>query len=453
MARHLIPGDKAIRSALRVPDQQIKDARDAKAAGLPVTVPKMTRILDGDGLYLLSCVKGVSHAWRFDYVFRGVAKTLSLGKYPAVGLADARSVAADFRALIAKGINPSDERKAEKERVRHEMLVEQLLAAGKPLPGSFEDVARRWSKEKHALEVSEGHVATTLLRLEQDVFPWLGARPIGSIEAPDVLECLRRVQERGALETAHRIKGACGQVFRFAIGEGKWNCGRDPTADLRDAMPQPVASVHAAITDPRQLARLLVDIHRYSGTLVVRVALKLSPLLFQRPGEIRFMEWQQIDLDAAMWTVPAAAMKRRLEGKRHGAVHLVPLSRQAVELLKELQPVSGKGSHVFPGLRGDSRPISESTLSAALKALGYPGEVMTAHGFRATARTILAEVLEEEDGLIDAQLAHTVRDANGKSYNRTTWVNQRRLMMQKWADYLDDLRLKQGQTERASPAV
>ena len=229
--RNLILGDKALQAALKIPNQEIRDMRDALARKLPPKFPKLRRLLDGDGLYLLIAVKGVSHAWRFDYTFRGLEKTLSLGVYPKVSLADARKKANEFRAMVAAGVNPSDVRKSEKATIRQELHLRTLIATGRPLPGTFEDIARRWSETIHVKAVSEGHAATTLRRLELYIFPWLGSRPIGTIEPPEVLTCLRRIESRGASDTAHRTMNACGQVFRFGISEG--SCARDPTADLR----------------------------------------------------------------------------------------------------------------------------------------------------------------------------------------------------------------------------
>ena len=412
--------------------------RDALARKLPPKFPKLRRLLDGDGLYLLIAVKGVSHAWRFDYTFRGLEKTLSLGVYPKVSLADARKKANEFRAMVAAGVNPSDVRKSEKATIRQELHLRTLIATGRPLPGTFEDIARRWSETIHVKAVSEGHAATTLRRLELYIFPWLGSRPIGTIEPPEVLTCLRRIESRGASDTAHRTMNACGQVFRFGISEG--SCARDPTADLRDALAPVNSKVHAAITDPKELQALLKAMDVYKGGLVTKTALRLSAQLFQRPGEIRQMEWDEVDLQNDLWTLPSGRMKRTKDGKANGPPHLVPLSKQAASLLRELKPLTGSGRYVFPSVRSAARPMSDGTVITALKAMGYPADVMTAHGFRATARTILAEVLDVEAQVIEAQLAHLVIDPNGDSYNRASWVARRREMMQTWADYLDDVR-------------
>ena len=440
-----------LQAALKVPNQQIRDARDALAKGLPPKFPKLHRLLDGEGLYLLIAVKGVSHAWRFDYTFRGLEKTLSLGVYPKVGLADARRKAEEFRVLVAAGVNPSDLRKSEKGKVQQELRLRKLLATGQPLPGTFEEIARRWSMTVHVKAVSAGHAATTLRRLELNLFPWLGARLIGTIEPPEVLTCLRRIETRGNSDTAHRTMNACGQVFRFGISEGA--CTRDPTADLRDALAPVNSKVHAAITDPKELQVLLKAMDVYTGGLVTKTALRLSAHLFQRPGEIRQMEWAEVDLTRELWTVPSERMKRTKDGKANGPPHLVPLSKQSVALLRELHPVNGGGRFVFPSVRTAARPMSDGTVISALKTMGYSADVMTAHGFRATARTILAEVLDIEAQVIEAQLAHLVTDPNGDSYNRASWVARRREMMQTWSDFLDEVRKGKFTLKKAEPAL
>lgn len=291
----------------------------------------------------------------------------------------------------------------------------------------------------HEAKVSPGHAQRTRIRFEQDVFPWLGARPIAEIEAPEVLRCVRRVVERGAIETAHRIKDACSQVFRFAIAETI--CKRNPAADLRDALP-PVPSRHlAAIVEPKRAAELLRAMTEYAGHPVTRAALTLSALLFLRPGELRQIEWAWIDLDAGILDIPAALMKRSKKDKANGASHFVPLAPQAVEVLRVLQPLTGHGRYVFPSLLTDQRPMSENTVRSALRRMGYSNDDMTAHGFRAMARTMAAERLGIAPEVIEAQLDHAVQDSLGRAYNRTQYLDQRRELMNKWADYLDRLRV------------
>lgn len=418
MPRHLISGDAAIRAV---------KAGDPRA-----------RLTDGDGLYLKLFVKGGSHGWRIDYSFAGKRNTLSLGTYPDVGLAAARRKAEEVRSLVADGVDPSGARKSERSEVQKQRTEEARADAGLAPLGSFEAVARDWLATIHTAKVSDGHADRTRIRLEQDVFPWLGKLPVGDIKPPALLECLRRVEARGAIETAHRIRQACGQVFRYGIASGL--CERDPAADLRDAL-RPVQTRHlAAITDPKRTGELLRSIDDYRGQPVTRAALKLAPLVFQRPGELRQAEWSEIDLDEATWTIPPHRMKRSKDGKAAGPSHIVPLSTQAVAALLELKPLTGHGRYVFPSLRTGERPMSDNALLSALRRMGYPKDEMSGHGFRAMARTMLAERLDVAESVIEAQLAHSVPDALGRAYNRTEFIAQRRQMMQAWADYLDTLR-------------
>ena len=418
MPRHLISGDAAIRAV---------KAGESRA-----------RLTDGDGLYLKLFVKGASHGWRIDYSFAGKRNTLSLGTYPDVGLAAARRKAEEVRSLVADGVDPSGARKSEKSEVQKQRTEEARADAGLAPLGSFEAVARDWLATIHTAKVSDGHADRTRIRLEQDVFPWLGKLPVGDIKPPALLECLRRVEARGAIETAHRIRQACGQVFRYGIASGL--CERDPAADLRDAL-RPVQTRHlAAITDPKRTGELLRSIDDYRGQPVTRAALKLAPLVFQRPGELRQAEWSEIDLDEATWTIPPHRMKRSKDGKAAGPSHIVPLSTQAVAALLELKPLTGHGRYVFPSLRTGERPMSDNAVLSALRRMGYPKDEMSGHGFRAMARTMLAERLDVAESVIEAQLAHSVPDALGRAYNRTEFIAQRRRMMQAWADYLDTLR-------------
>jgi integrase len=288
------------------------------------------------------------------------------------------------------------------------------------------------------VKVSDGHADRTRIRMEQDLFPWLGRRPIAEIDAPELLTCIRRVEARGAIETAHRVKDTAGQVFRYGIATGK--CKRDWAADLRDALT-PVREKHfPAITDPKRVGELLRGIASYKGLGVTRAALQLAPLVFQRPGELRMAEWSEVDLEAGMWTIPSERLKRKKREKASGPPHAVPLSSQAVEILRDLHPLTGHGRYVFPGLRTGERPMSDNTILAALRRMGFPKNEMTGHGFRAMARTMLAERLGEAESVIEAQLAHAVADSLGRAYNRTQFLEQRRAMMQTWADYLDQLR-------------
>lgn len=417
MARDLIPGDATIKAI------KLGDARK--------------RLNDGDGLYLLLFVKGGSHGWRLDYAMAGARKTLSLGTYPDTGLALARRKAGDARKLISEGTDPSDARKASKTQAEQRREADRLADAGLPAADSFEAVARQWHDTRRG-EWSVSYADKVLARLVADVFPYIGRRPIAAITAPELLDVLRKIEARGVVETAHRAHESCSQIFRYAVGAGK--AASDPARDLKGLLRKPQTQHFPAIVKPERLAELLRACDGYTGTPVVRTALRLAPMLLLRPGELRHAEWTEIDLDAAEWTVPAARMKREKAGKLHGAPHLVPLPHQAVEALRELHRLTGKGKMVFRGERHHERPMSENTVNAALRAMGFPAEEVTGHGFRATARTMLAERLNVAESVIEAQLAHSVKDSLGRAYNRTEFLEQRSAMMQAWADYLDRLR-------------
>lgn len=382
----------------------------------PTAKPAGDKFADGGGLYLL--VKAAGKYWRMDYRFAGKRKTLALGTYPEISLAKARTRREEARALLAADADPGEAKRSAK--------VAKLAAAA----NTFEAVARQWLKATSA-DRADITQAKNAAWLENDVFPWIGAVPITTIGPRDVLALVRKVEARGALDTAKRINQICGQVFRFAVAEG--SAERDVTADLKGALKKAEKKHYAAITDPAKLAPLLRAIHAYGGHPAGLAALKLTPLVFVRPGELRSAEWAEFDLDAAEWRIPGAKMKMKND-------HIVPLSRQALEILRELHPVTGHGRFVFPSLRTGERCMSENTINAALRGMGYSNEVQTAHGFRATARTILDEVLGERVDLIEHQLAHAVKDANGRAYNRTAHLPARHEMMQRWADYLDKLR-------------
>lgn len=401
------------------------------------TGEKSVKLSDGGGLYLELHPNG-SRYWRMKYRFGGVEKRLAFGVYPEVSLADARIRREEARKLVANGTDPGLVKKAAKATEQAAAASARMEAAGLPGPGSFEFVAREWLTTIHEAKVSAGHAERTRIRLEQDVFPWLGRRPIAEIDAPELLQTLRRVEARGAFETTHRIKDACAQVFRYGIASGL--CKRNPAADLKDALRPVPTRHHAAIIDPKLGGQLLRDMMGYPGHPVTRVALALSALLLLRPGELRQLQWSWVDLDAATVTIPGELMKRRREDKANGVPHLVPLAPQAVALFKELQPLTGTKLHVFPSLHTGERPMSENTVNMALRRMGYDRETMTAHGFRAMARTMIAERLGVASEVIEAQLAHAVGDALGRAYNRTQFAEQRRDMMVKWADYLDRLR-------------
>ncbi|MCF3461125.1 integrase arm-type DNA-binding domain-containing protein [Stenotrophomonas maltophilia] len=385
--------------------------------------PKPTKLRDGGGLYVQLNPDG-SRWWRWDYRRPVIGKrnTLSLGTYPEVSLADARGRQAEARRLLASGIDPGEHRKAAK------------VAGVEKAANSFEVVTREWlGKQKWV----ESYRCKVVAWMDNDVFPWIGGRPVAELAAPDFLRVARRIEERGAIESAHRIMQNCGQVMRYAVATGR--ADRNPVADLRGALAPPMERHHAAITDPRELGGLLRAIDGYAGDASTRAALRLAPLVFVRPGELRHAEWSEIDLDAGEWNIPAHKMKMR-------EPHLVPLSSQAVAILRDLQPLTGHRQYVFPGGRSPKRPLSDNALTAALRRMGFDKETMTAHGFRATARTLLDEVLGWRPDLIEHQLAHAVRDPNGRAYNRTSHLAERRKMMQAWADYLDALEADTGST-------
>lgn len=377
---------------------------------------KQYKIFDRDGLFMIIAPSG-GKWWRFKYRFGGKEKLLSLGTYPEIGLANARSLRDRGREQVAAGIDPGQQRKA-------------IKASKAEAENTFEVVAREWHT-KFTPTWSKKHADTIISRLENNVFPWLGTRPINNIKAPSLLMVLRRIESRGALETAHRVKTICGQVFRYAVATGRSE--RDPAADLKGALPSPQKKHLAAITEPEKVGGLLRAIDGYEGHFVTKCALRLAPLLFVRPGELRQMEWAEIDLEAAEWNIPAEKMKMELP-------HLVPLSRQAIEILNEIQPLTGTGKYVFPSPRTPKRPMSNNGVLSALRRMGYEKDEMSGHGFRAMARTILDEVLQIRPDFIEHQLAHAVRDPNGRAYNRTAFLQERREMMQTWADYLDGLK-------------
>lgn len=379
-------------------------------------VDKPRKLADGGGLYIEVAPSG-GKWWRFKYRFEGKEKRLSLGVYPDVGLKDAREKHAEARKLLAAGVDPSANKKAAK------------AAQGERAANSFEIVAREWF-DKHAPNWKENHSSKIIRRLEVDIFPWLGACPVGEITAPDLLAAIRRIESRGALETAHRALANCGQVFRYAVATGR--AQRDTAADLRGSLPPVKEKHHASITDPKAIGELLRDIEGYQGAFVTKCALRLAPLVFLRPGELRKAEWVEIDLDKAEWRIPAARMKMN-------AVHIIPLASQAVAILRELQPLTGSGKYVFPGARSAARPMSENAVLAALRRMDYATDEMTGHGFRSIASTLLNEQGYNRDA-IERQLAHAERDGVRAAYNYAEYLPERKQMMQAWASYLDALK-------------
>jgi integrase len=381
------------------------------------------RLACSGGLYLEVSPAG-SKRWFYKYRKDGKEGRMALGSYPDVGAKDARKARDAAKLKKSTGVDPVQVRKVEK-------LKATTLDAD-----TFKVTALEWYAMK--LDSWSSHYAIREKRnLEKDLFPFLGARRIGDIEAIELLATVRRVEERGALDVAHRVLTTAGQVWRYAVATGR--TPRDITADIRGALKPHHGKHFAAITDPVKLGELIRVIRGYQGGPIVRAALQLAPMLFQRPGELRAAEWAEFDLDAAMWTIPAVRMKRSVDGKRNGDPHQVPLPTQAVEILRKLHPLTGHGTLLFHGERSHDRPISDNTLRAALMTLGYGPDAQSVHGFRATARTLLAEELNIDPLVIEAQLAHAVKDANGRAHNRTQYLKHRTAMMQQWADYLDKL--------------
>lgn len=386
--------------------------RKAKRTAKPV------RMFDGGGLYLEVAPSG-GKWWRLKYRHGGKEKRLSLGTYPDTSLSDARGKRDSARKLLATDVDPGEHRKATK-------AADEDRASN-----SLEAVSREWHTKQSATWV-DLHASRIMLRLENDVFPWLGGRPIAEITAKDLLTTVNRVADRGAVESSHRILQNCGQIFRYAIATGR--ADRNPAADLRGALP-PVKAKHlAAIVEPKAIGALLRSIDTYEGSLVTKCALKLAPLFFVRPGELRHAEWAEFDLEGAQWNIPGAKMKM-------GEPHLVPLASQAVDVLRDIHPLTGRGRYVFPSARSSQRPMSNNAVLSALRRMGYATDEMSGHGFRSMARTVLDEVLQFRPDFIEHQLAHAVRDPNGRAYNRTAHLPERRAMMQQWADYLDTLKL------------
>ena len=376
---------------------------------------KQYKLADERGMYLLIHPKG-GKWWRLDYRFQGKRKTLSLGTVPDVSLKEARRKRDEARSILDSGADPSYYRASAK-------------AFGED---SFEAVAREWF-EKFRGQWAQSHAVKILGRLEKDLLPWVGPRPIDAIEPPELLRVFRRVENRGALETAHRIQQIASRVFRYGVATGR--CSRDPTADLKGALPPNRSNHFATITDPKEIGELLRAIDGYQGSLITRCALQLAPLVFVRPGELRHAEWMEIHPDRAEWRIPAAKMKMRRD-------HIVPLSRQALSILEELNPLTSSGTYIFPSERSVARPMSENTINGALRRLGYSKAEMTGHGFRSMASTVLNEHNWNRDA-IERQLAHVEGNSVRAAYNYAEHLEERRRMMQWWADYLDGLKSPQ----------
>ncbi|MFI3136553.1 MAG: tyrosine-type recombinase/integrase [Methylococcaceae bacterium] len=380
----------------------------------PAEQPK--KLSDSGGLFLLVTPQG-SKLWRMSYRFNGKQKTLYIGAYPTVSLNDAREKREEAKKQLFNGIDPSTAKQAAK--------ASQCEASA----NSFQVIALEWHIT-HIQMKSEGHAKKVMARFVNDIFPWIGKRPITEIEAPEILKLLRRIEQRGANQIAHDSKTVISQVFRYAIATGR--ASRNPVPDLQGALTPVVVTNRAAITDPKEIAALWRAVDGYTGTLATKCAFKLSFLVMLRPGEIRQAEWSEINLDTAEWRIPAAKMKMRDE-------HIVPLSRQAIEIFKEIHPLTGGGKYVFPSVRTNARPMSENTITGALRRLGYTGQEMTAHGFRSMVSTRLNESHLFNPDAIERQLAHGDHDKIRAAYNRSQYLPERVKMLQWWADYLDSL--------------
>jgi integrase len=373
---------------------------------------KPYKLYDDRGLYMLLSPAG-GRWWRLKYRIEGKEKLLSLGVYPDVSLKQARDRRDAARKHVADHIDPGAKRRAEKAAA----------------VDSFEAVAREWF-EKFSKNWAASHSDKIIRRLELYIFPWIGDRSISKIEAPEILACLRRVEAKGNFETAHRALQNCGRVFRYAVATGR--ASRDPSSDLRGALAPADEKHLASFTDPRRFAELLRAIDSYEGSIIVRSALRLAPLVFVRPGELRAAEWTEIQFDNREWRIRAERMKMR-------QLHIVPLSNQAIKILREIQPLTGDGRFVFQSARSNKRPLSDNGLLAALRRMGFEQGTVTVHGFRSTASTLLNEQGWNRDA-IERQLAHGERDAVRAVYNYAEHLPERRKMMQAWADYLDTLK-------------
>jgi len=373
---------------------------------------KAQKLFDGNGLFLFIPPSGTK-SWRLKYRFQGKEKLLTLGTYPQTSLKEARERAQDARKQLDGGTDPSAEKKI---KVRS-------------LQSSFEAVAREWH-ENQKPTWTEGYAGDVMERIDRNIFPYLGSRPIGEITPPELLAVLRKIEGRGSVDQAHRVRSICSLVFRYAIATGR--AERDTAADLRGALKTRAHTPRAAITAPDEIGGLLRAIDDFTGTFITKCGLQLLALTFLRPSEVRLGEWAEVDFTERVWRIPAKRMKMRLD-------HIVPLSTQAMALLQSLHALTGDGRLMFPGLRSREKAISDATFIAALRRMGYAKEEMCAHGFRAMASTLLNEQGYPAD-VIEKQLAHNPRDKIRSVYNRAEYLPERRKMMQEWAEYLMALR-------------
>jgi integrase len=392
-------------TAMALSDTAIKNAKLQE---------KQYKIFDEKGLYVL--VNSSGKYFRFDFRFNRKRKTLALGVYPDVTLKQAREKRDDARSKVANGIDPTLIKKIEKK------------TSNELKSNSFEFVAREWFTKKMPTW-ERSHSKTIIRRLEANIFPWLGNCPVSEIKPSEILECLRRIEERNAIETAHRVHQITGQIFRYAVATGR--CERDPSGDLKGAIPPTKPSHMATITDPEQIGALIRAISGYKGYITTKCALMMAPLVFVRPGELRHAEWNEINFEQAEWKIPAQKMKIKTP-------HIVPLSTQALRILADLRPLTGRGKYIFPSLRSSERPMSSNTVLAALRRMGYQKDEMSGHGFRAMASTILHEKGWRDD-CIERQLAHAERNKVEAAYNYAQHLSERKKMMQFWSDYLDEI--------------
>ncbi len=394
--------------------KRIAPLTDTKLRTIKPTA-KPQKLFDGGGLFLLVTPTG-GKLWRLKYRFGGTEKLLAIGAYPQISLAEARQKREQASILVVQGVDPSDTKKAQKVAETQDTET-------------FEVIAREWYA-KFAPNWAPSHANKIIRRLELYVFPWLGSRPIKSITAQELLAVLRRIEAKGILETAHRTQQNCSKVFRYGVATGR--AERDPTADLRGAIPPANGKHMATITDPKEIAGLLRSIDDYRGGIVTRCALQLAPLVFVRPGELRHAEWAEINFETAEWRIPAEKMKA-------GVLHIVPLSRQSLDVLQEIQPLTGHGKYVFPSPRTGSRPMSNNAILSALRRMGYAKEEMSGHGFRSMASTLLNEQGWNRDA-IERQLAHAERNSVRAAYNYAEFMPERKKMMQAWANYLEEIK-------------
>ena len=384
---------------------------------------KTQKLFDGGGMFLEVTPSG-GKRWRIKYRFGGKENLLSLGVYPETTLAQARRGRDEARKLLAVGTDPSQQRKVDK--------INSKIAVA----NTFEATALEWHHIKMS-GWSKSHAETCLARMKRDLFQWLGARPLADLKPPEILAVLKRIECRGTVATARLCKGIVSQVFDFAIATGR--ADSNPASALGAALKSKIGGNHPAIVDPVRLGKMLNDIYQYSGLPTTVAALKIHALTFQRPSEVSGMTWDEVDLDKALWTVPGTRMKRTLQGKSNGIPHLVPLSRQAVEVLREIKPLTGDGLFVFPSERKGVSIISSNTARLALRFMGYPDH--SPHGFRATARTLIPEQLHIEKVVVERALSHGSDESLGGAYDRSKYFDARVEMMQAWADYLDKIRI------------